>query len=199
MNEAILQNSLVGLIRHFGDLGVFLAMFLESSIIPIPSEVVIAGAGAISIPLASIIIFGALGSTCGAMVGYALGRFGAMPVILKYGKYVFIQPKHVYKAEAFARKYGVTGVLIGRITPVIPFKVFSIAAGITCVPFIPFVLCTIIGVLPRIYLLALFGAALMKYTKPVLLASLLLLLIYIIFKILTRSKREVTDDNMADA
>ena len=47
-----------------------------------------------------------------------------LPVILKFGKYIFIKPHHIQKAEAFARKYGVWGVLIGRMVPVVPFKVF---------------------------------------------------------------------------
>ena len=160
MNRLVLQNDLVGLITQMGDWGVFIAMFLESSIIPIPSEVIVAGAGAIGIPLLSIVIFGSLGSTFGAIVGYLLGRYAAMPVILKFGKFVLIKPHHIYKAEAFARKYGAWSVLIGRILPVVPFKVFSIASGITKIPFVPFVLCTMVGVLPRIYILAVFGGLL---------------------------------------
>jgi membrane protein DedA with SNARE-associated domain len=156
-------------VMQMGDLGVFIAMFLESSIVPIPSEVVILGAGAIGVPLVSILIFGALGSTLGAIVGYLLGRYAALPVILKFGKYILIKPHHIYKAEAFAKKYGTWSVLIGRVLPVVPFKVFSIAAGITNIPIVPFVLCTLIGVLPRIYVLALFGSVIMQYKKPALL------------------------------
>ena len=171
------------LISKFGDLGVFVAMFLESSVVPIPSEVIITTAGAIGIPLRSILIFGALGSTLGAMVGYALGRYAAMPIILRFGKYVLIKPHHIYKAEAFAKKYGTFSVFIGRILPVVPFKVFSIAAGITNIRFVPFVFCTLIGLLPRILLLALFGEAIAKYTKPVVIivAGILLILVAIFF------------------
>jgi len=46
MNEQVLQEKITDLVMRFGDAGVFLGMFLESSIIPIPSEVVIIGAGA---------------------------------------------------------------------------------------------------------------------------------------------------------
>jgi membrane protein DedA with SNARE-associated domain len=145
---------------------------------------VVIGAGAIGIPLRSILIFGSLGSTVGALVGYAIGRFGAMPLILKFGKYIFIKPHHIHKAEAFARKYGVPGVLIGRMLPIIPFKVFSIASGLTCVPPVPFVVCTLLGVVPRIYLLALYGSFVIKYTKPVLLATCVALGVFIIFKLI---------------
>jgi len=194
IGELSFGNNPTDLVNKFGDAGLFLAMFLESSVIPIPSEVVIAGAGAIGIPLISILIFGSLGSTLGAIVGYSLGKYAAMPVILKFGKYVFIKPHHIYKAEAFAKKYGVMSVLIGRLIPIVPFKVFSIASGITDIPFIPFVLCTLVGVIPRILVLALFGSAVVKYTKPVVLAVAATALIFVAIK-LTRRIYDGVKDN----
>ena len=167
--EQWIQAHMVTIVHGLGDLGVFVGMFLESSVVPIPSEVIIIGAGAIGVPIASILIFGSIGATLGAMVGYCLGRYAAMPVILKYGKFILIKPHHIYKAEAFAKKYGIASVLIGRVLPIIPFKVFSIAAGITKLEPIPFAICTLIGVVPRIFLLSVFGMALIKYTKPSLL------------------------------
>ncbi|MCX5697463.1 MAG: DedA family protein [Candidatus Omnitrophica bacterium] len=183
LSDQLIQNNLTELIRQWGDFGVFAAMFLESSVIPIPSEVIIVGAGAIGISMFSIMIFGALGSTLGAMVGYALGKYGAMPVILKFGRFVLIKPHHIYKAEAFAKKYGIRSVIIGRILPIVPFKVFSIAAGMTGIPFGAFVVCTMIGVLPRIFILALFGNWMMKYKKPLLLALAAVVLIFLAIKI----------------
>ena len=178
-----LQSDMLRILTEFEDLGVFLAMFLESSIVPLPSEVIVIAAGALKIPLLSIVIFGSLGSTAGAFVGYLLGRYAAMPVILKLGKYILIKPHHIQKAEAFAKKYGVAGVLVGRILPVVPFKVFSIAAGITNIPLVPFLICTLIGVIPRMYLLALFGAAILEYKKPAMVIVIAAVLIIIAFKL----------------
>ena len=169
MTEHLLQTQIITLLTDLGDIGVFIGMFLESSIVPIPSEVIIIGAGAIGVPMISIVIFGSLGATVGSIVGYGLGRYAAMPVILKYGKFILIKPHHIAKAEAFAKKYGGYSVLIGRVLPVIPFKVFSIAAGITKIPFPIFIICTLIGVVPRIFLLTIFGMALIRYTAPSLL------------------------------
>jgi len=173
MNETTLQQHLLALITRWGDIGVFAAMFLESSIVPIPSELIILGAGAIGVPLPSIIIFGGLGSTLGGICGYMIGRFAGYPVILKFGKYVCITPHRLEKCEAFARKYGGWGVLGGRLTPVIPFKVFSIASGIVRTPFLVFVLFTLIGVLPRMYLLAVFGRLIIKYHRFALLGLII--------------------------
>lgn len=163
--ETTLPPQIADLIANYGDLGVFAAMFLESSVVPIPSEVVIVAASAVGIPLVSIVIFGSFGATLGAMVGYAIGRYVGLPIILRFGKYILITPERLEKADVFAQKYGAWGVLIGRMVPIIPFKVFSIASGITRIPFIPFVVCTLIGVVPRMYLLGLFGVFLMKFTK----------------------------------
>lgn len=168
-------------------------MFLESSIVPIPSEVVIAAAGAVGLPLMSIMVFGALGSTVGAMVGYAIGRYAGLPVILKLGKYIFITPQRMAKAEAFACRYGVWGVLLGRLIPIIPFKVFSIASGITRIPFLPFIACTFIGVVPRLYLLAIFGVVLVKFTKIciIVLAAAALVWLAVLFIRRIFSKKQV--------
>ena len=182
MENWLLQR-VISIIRDLGDIGVFIGMFLESSVVPIPSEVVIIGAGAIGVPMASILIFGSLGAAVGAMVGYFLGRYAAMPAILKYGKFILIKPHHIYKAEAFAKKYGVYSVLIGRLLPIVPFKVFSIAAGITKIPPIPFAICTLIGVVPRIFLLSVFGASLVKYTKPAVLILAGVIAIFIAVKL----------------
>ena len=173
----------MSLVNKYGDAGVFAAMFLESSCVPIPSEVIIIGAGSIGVPMASLLIYGSIGATLGACVGYSLGRYAAMPLILKIGRFILIKPHHIAKAEAFAKKYGAASVLIGRLLPVVPFKVFSIASGITKVPFVPFVVFTMIGVLPRILLLAYFGHAIMQYKKPALLALAFLVLIAVAIKI----------------
>lgn len=157
------------LIFGLKDFGVFIAMFLESSVLPVPSEVIIVGAGAIGMRFLSIVVSGAIGSTLGAMVGYSLGRYAAMPLVLKFGKFVLIKPHHIYKAESFAKKYGTVSVLFGRLLPIVPFKVFSIAAGITKIPFVPFSFFTLLGVIPRIIILAIFGEAIIKYTKPAML------------------------------
>src|SRR5262245_48185675 len=78
-----------------------LLMAIESSIVPLPSEVVILPAahlahtkGNLSIP--AIIIAGTIGSWVGASVMYWASRLAGRPLILRYGRYVFITPEKVY-------------------------------------------------------------------------------------------------------
>ncbi|MDD5730000.1 MAG: DedA family protein [Candidatus Omnitrophica bacterium] len=183
MIEHVLNEHIAVMVGNLGDFGVFIAMFLESSIVPIPSEVILLGAGAMGIPLVSIMIFGALGSTLGAIVGYLLGRYAALPVILKFGKFILIKPHHIYKAEAFAKKFGAWGVLIGRVLPIVPFKVFSIASGITNIPLVPFIICTLVGVIPRILLLSFFGTKIMHYKKETLLIVFCVIAVFVALKV----------------
>ena len=173
---------IAAMITHYGDAGLLAAMFLESSIIPIPSEVVVAGAGAVGIPIMDIVFWGSIGSTFGAMVGYALGRFAGLPVIEKVGRYIFIKPEHIAKAQAFAQKHGVWGVLLGRLLPIIPFKVFSIASGMTKIPFIPFVVCTTVGVVPRLYVLALFGVMVVRYLSIACVAAIVAVAAWFVYR-----------------
>lgn len=186
MVEAHIHQRILELVTGFGDLGVFIGMFLESSIVPIPSEVIIVGAGAMGVPILSILIFGSLGATAGSMAGYFLGRYAATPVILKYGRFVLIKPHHIARAEEFAKKYGSMSVLIGRVLPIVPFKVFSIAAGITKIPPAPFIIWTLVGVVPRILLLAIFGNVVVKYTKPAVLVILALVVLFLAIEVTRR-------------
>jgi membrane protein DedA with SNARE-associated domain len=184
--DPALQNNILEMVRNMGDLGVFLGMFLESSCVPIPSELIIIGAGAIGLPLLSIAIFGSLGATLGGMAGYCIGRFAAKPVLTKYGKFILIKPHHIEKAENFAKKYGVLSVLIGRIVPIVPFKVFSIAAGIAKINFPGFIIFTLIGVIPRIILLTIFGETLVKYTKPAVVVLAVGVIVFISYKLIAK-------------
>ncbi len=156
------------LIRHYGAIGVLLAMFLESSILPIPSELVIIAAGFFSIPLWVIVVAGSIGATLGGCVGYAVGFWGGRWVIQKFGRWVGLTLERMEKFEQLAGRYGASGVLIGRIIPVIPFKVFSISAGVGRVLFPSFVLMTFIGVVPRMVFLGIAGEWLRRATLPTL-------------------------------
>ena len=162
------------LLDRYGAAGVLLAMFLESSLVPIPSEAVVIAAGYVGIPLWTIIWAGAVGSTLGGCVGYALGRSGVRRLFDRYGRWIGLTPQRLLKLDAFSQRYGVWSVLIGRLVPVVPFKVFSIGAGLARIAFGGFVLMTLIGVIPRLVLLAVAGDWLRRATLPMLLVVLLL-------------------------
>ncbi len=168
-------------IAQYGGIGVRIGMFLESSIIPIPSEAVFVAAGALGIDLATIIIFGTIGSTLGAIVGYYIGLKGGRPVIDKIGPYLFITHEKVANAQKFYQKHGGAAVLISRLVPFIPFKVFSITSGILKLDLKQFVFFTFIGTVPRAFILGWIGAELVKYKEQAYIAIVLILLLVVLY------------------
>ena len=157
-----------GLISQYGWLGVILAMLLESSIVPIPSEAVVVAAGYVGIPLWTIVWAGAIGSTLGGCIGYAIGRSGVRWFLDRFGRWIGLTTARLQKLDELAKRYGIFSVLIGRLVPFVPFKVFSIGAGMSRVAFGGFVLMTFVGVIPRLFLLALAGTWLRRAALPTL-------------------------------
>lgn len=142
------------LITTYGTLGIVLAMTLQTSIIPIPWELVIFTAIALKIPLPIVIASSCIGALLGGCACYALGKLAGLTVTLRLGKYIGINHKQIIAMEKFSEKYGGFSVFLGRALPFIPYKIFSITAGLIEIPFGQFVVFTILGLLPRLYLIA---------------------------------------------
>ena len=158
----------LSLVQAYGGWGVLVGMFLESSIIPVPSELILVGAGSLGISPITVAIYGGIGSTLGAIVGYYIRKWGGRPVVDKYGKYLLLTPKRVEKAEAEVKRHGPVFVLFARLVPLIPFKVFSIASGILKVDLPQFAIYTLLGTLVRAYMLASVGLAILQYQEKAL-------------------------------
>jgi len=142
---------------NFGEIGVLIGMFLGSSIIPVPSEAILVAAGALGLSTITVAIFGGVGSALGAVVGYYIGKIGGRPFLEKYGKYFFIDPKKLKFIDKWFKRWGIYAVLIGRIIPLIPHKVFSIGSGFGNMDFKKFFVFTLVGSIPRCFLLSYFG------------------------------------------
>ncbi|MDE2490053.1 MAG: DedA family protein [Elusimicrobia bacterium] len=131
-----------------GYLGIFLLMALESSVVPIPSEVVIppaaywAAQGRLDFSL--VVLVGALGGLFGSAVNYGVSRAVGTPAILRWGRYVLVPPEKFRQAEAWVREYGVSGVFFSRLLPVVRHLI-SIPAGVLEMPFLPFCVATTAG------------------------------------------------------
>jgi membrane protein DedA with SNARE-associated domain len=149
-----------GWVRDWHYLGVFLLMAMESSILPVPSELVIppaaywASQGQMS--LIGVILAGTAGSYCGSIVMYGASRALGRPLVLKFGKYVFVPPEKLEKAERFLTRYEKGGVFFARLLPVVRHLI-GIPAGIVRMPVGPYSLMTIVGSATWCTVLAVFG------------------------------------------
>ena len=113
---------------------VALLMAIESSVVPLPSEFVIPPAAHLAhtkgtFSMTGLIIAGALGSWLGATVMYWASRLVGRPLAMRYGKYFFITPAKIEGAERWAAAYGMMGVFIARLLPVVRHLI-GIPAGI---------------------------------------------------------------------
>jgi membrane protein DedA with SNARE-associated domain len=135
-------------VRELGYPGLFVLIFLESTMVPIPSLLVMpfagfmASQGVFSLP--AILVINSLGALAGSLASYWLGAAGGKPLLVKYGKYVFVRAKDIEKAEQFFAGQGRWTVLIARFLPVLR-HIISIPAGVARMPLIPFVTQTFIG------------------------------------------------------
>ena len=103
--------------------GIFLLMGVSSSGIPLPSEVILPFSGALAekgrFSLLGIALFGALGSLCGTIALYLIGKNFGRAFFIRYGKYFFVSHRELSLAESFFQKYGWLAVFLGQLLPLI--------------------------------------------------------------------------------
>ena len=141
--------------------GVFLLMAIESTVFPLPSEIVVppaayyAAQGQLS--FWGVVLAATLGSWFGASVSYLFARALGRPFLVRYGRWFFL-PEHKWLlAEAWIQKYSNGGVLFARLLPVVR-HVVSLPAGAARMPFPAFSISTLVGAFAWSTVLAWFGA-----------------------------------------
>lgn len=160
-------------VRDGGYPAVFWLMLLESTVVPIPSEVVIppaaywAAQGRMSLP--GVIAAGTAGSWAGASICYWVSAWLGRPVLLRFGKYVGLTPEKLAGAERLMLEYANGGVFLSRLLPVVRHLI-GFPAGLLRVPFVPFSIATLLGSALWCTVLAVFGQRVLG-AHPDLLAS----------------------------
>lgn len=204
-------NACMQYVEAWGYWGVVVFMAMESSIIPVPSEVVVPPAAIVasqdgaSMSFWGVVLAGTVGSYIGSVVMYVCALLLGRPLVLRFGKYFFMPPHKVEKAERFMQKYSSAGIFFARFLPVIRHLI-SIPAGMARVNFLTFSLATIVGSAIWCWVLAWFGdkvgsehpgimespEALIEAVKAeshlVVLGVVLLMVLYAIMKYMTREK-----------
>ena len=114
--------------------GIVVLMAIESSVLPLPSELVMPPAGYLAakghMNAVLAVAAGTVGSVLGALVNYALALYVGEPLLRKYGKYVLVSERSLDKTEIFFRRHGEISTLIGRLLPVVRHLI-SIPAGVS--------------------------------------------------------------------
>jgi membrane protein DedA with SNARE-associated domain len=163
-------------VHDWGYGGVVLLMAMESSIFPVPSELVIppaailAGQGG-SMTLPGVILAGTFGSWLGSALTYWVALFLGRPVVMRFGKFFLMPPDKVERAERFMRRYEGGGIFFARLLPVIRHLI-SIPAGIIRMGFLKFSILTIIGSAIWCSVLAALGQKVGNKLEPAQMAAL---------------------------
>ena len=135
-------------VEQWGYLGVFILMAMESSIIPVPSEIVLPPAAFWAaqgrMTLSGVILAATAGSYFGSAVSYWVSQWIGAPLVQRYGKYVFLPPKKIALAESWVNRFGNVGIFLARLLPVIRHLI-SIPAGILKMNFSRFSISTLLG------------------------------------------------------
>jgi membrane protein DedA with SNARE-associated domain/membrane-associated phospholipid phosphatase len=125
---------LLSLIEHYGYLVVLFGVAAESTGVPLPGETILIAAGVLAqrghLDLENAVAFGILGAILGDQIGYWIGREGGRPFVLRWGRYVFVTPERLGRAEAFFERHGGKAVFLARFFS--GFRVFgALVAGIS--------------------------------------------------------------------
>jgi membrane protein DedA with SNARE-associated domain len=111
-------NSLAPVLTDYGVWAIVLLVFLEDFGVPVPGEtVLIAGAvfaGAGQLNIVAVGLAGFIAAVAGDNLGYAIGRFGGRALVDRWGKYVFLTPERLDKAENFFNRHGGKIITIAR-------------------------------------------------------------------------------------
>lgn len=136
---------------HYGT--VFLLMLLESTVVPVPSELVVspaayhAAGGNLDIWL--VILFATIGADCGATINYVAGYYLGRPIIYRFansrwGRLCLLNQQKVEKSEHYFNDHGMAATITGRLIPGIRHLI-SIPAGLAKMTYWKFLLYTTLG------------------------------------------------------
>ena len=199
-------NSLAGPLDHYGYGAIALLLLLENIGIPVvPGEfamiagAIFAGTGRAGLNIVLVGVVSVVAAIVGAEIGYLIGRFAGRELILHYGKYVFIKPHHLDRAEAVVDRYGGIVVIIARYIVGLR-EANGIIAGITQMRSLTFLVFNVLGACAWVATWVTIGYAagdhidtiyrdINRYSLYVLIALAVLLVAYIGWRLVRRRSR----------
>ncbi len=192
---------IVHFVSQIGYPGIFLAMALESSFFPFPSEVVMIPAGYLAfggqMNAYAAVTVGTAGSLTGALFNYYLALYLGRPIVLRLGRYVFFGAEALEKMERYFARHGEISTFNGRLIPGVR-QYISLPAGLARMPVAKFSLYTALGAGIWVAILTALGYVLgaqkellQQNLHKITLAALGFVLVSSIVYVLLRRRRDV--------
>jgi membrane protein DedA with SNARE-associated domain len=160
---------IMSMMQTHGPATVFIGVIIESIIVPIPSPLIIMGAGAILIDpalsfgaaflpiITKIVLPGAIASTVGAFFAFFIAYWGGKPAIDRFGRFLGFGWSDIENMERRLAGRVNLMIFLFRALPIVPLSLISAAAGVLRLPIWQFTLWTFIGSIPRCLLLGYLG------------------------------------------
>ncbi len=133
---------------HYGYLAVAGFIFLEDFGVPVPGETILlagavyAGAGKLNVVALGLLALAA--AVAGDNVGFVIGHFGGRPLVLKWGRYVFLTPTRLDTAQKFFQRHGGKVVTVARFIEGLR-QANGIVAGVSQMPWLRFLTFNTLG------------------------------------------------------
>jgi len=156
--------------RAHGQLSVFIGVMIEQVIVPIPSPMIIMGAGTILISpelsilnaflqiLWLIVLPGTIASTLGSYIGYTISYYGGKALVIRFQRFLDVDWNQIERLEKrFQGKKEAWSLFLARAIPVFPISLVSIFSGLFRIPIRPFTLYTFLGSIFRCLFLGFVG------------------------------------------
>jgi membrane protein DedA with SNARE-associated domain len=147
-------------VHAWGYSGIFILMALESTVLPVPSELVLIPAGYLAhqgqMSFGLIVLAATAGSLVGASVNYAAAMWVGRPFLERWGRYFFVRPELLHKTDAFFFRHGAISTFSGRLIPGIRHLI-PLPAGLTRMNLATFAFYTSLGAGLWSLVLTLFG------------------------------------------
>ncbi len=191
---------LVNVIGALGYPGIFLLMAMESSVFPVPSEMVMPPAGYLAqqgeMNIWIAIFWGTLGSLVGAYANYFAAHYLGRPLLIRYGRYFWISEEKFARVERFFRDHGEISTFIGRLLPVVRHLI-SLPAGLAGMNHLRFAFYTLLGAGLWVTILTWIGyfigherELIMRYSHQALAVVLVFCAILVVFYIRRHRRRQ---------
>jgi membrane protein DedA with SNARE-associated domain len=139
---------LVDFVEHLGYFGIFIMTLIESTFVPIPSEVTMIPAGYLvqqgKMNFWWVFLSSVTGTVIGAYVNYWIAKHYGRRLFTKYGKYFMMTPQKLRKLEKFYSQHGSLSTFIGRLLPGIRHYI-SFPAGLAKMNVAKFFIYTSLG------------------------------------------------------
>ena len=179
----LMAGFITSVVSQIGYIGVFFLMVLESALIPIPSEVIMPFSGFLvatgQFNIFYVLVAGTLGNLVGSVVAYYIGSYVGRNLVLRYGRYVFIDEKHLDLADRWFQKFGDKIIFVSRNLPAVRTYI-SLPAGISKMNIFKFSVYTLIGSIPWNFALLYAGVLLGKNWETILKYTIILDVIVVV-------------------